>query len=60
MARAYDRQGNVDSLEAVLERYVETAEDDRWEIDPIELAGVYRRLAQVYEARGKVDGAIDY
>ncbi len=60
LARAYDRQGNLDSLQAVLERYVETPEDDRWEIDPWHLAGVYRRLAQVYEARGNVDGAVDY
>jgi tetratricopeptide (TPR) repeat protein len=60
LARAYDQQGNLDSLQAVLERYVTTPEDDRWEIDPLELPGVYRRLAQVYEARGNVDGAIDY
>ena len=60
LARIYDRQDNVDSLQAVLERYVETPEDDRWEVDPLELAGVYRRLAQVYEARGNVDGAIDF
>jgi tetratricopeptide (TPR) repeat protein len=60
LARAYDQQGNLDSLQAVLERYVETPEDDRWEMDPLELPGVYRRLAQVYEARGNIDGAIDY
>jgi tetratricopeptide (TPR) repeat protein len=60
LARAYDQRENLDSLQAVLERYVATPEDDRWEMDPIELAGVYRRLAQVYEARGNVDGAIDY
>jgi tetratricopeptide (TPR) repeat protein len=60
LARAYDQQGNQDSLQAVLERYVETPEDDRWETDPLELAGVYRRLAQVYEARGNIAGAIDH
>ncbi len=60
LARIYDQQGNLDSLQAVLERYVLTPEDDRLTIDPIELAGVYRRLAQLYEARGNVTGALDY
>jgi tetratricopeptide (TPR) repeat protein len=60
LARIYDRQGNMDSLQAVLERYVETPEDDRLWVDPLELPGVYRRLAQVYEARGDVAAALDY
>jgi tetratricopeptide (TPR) repeat protein len=60
LARVYDQQGNLDSLQAVLERYVLTPEDDRLWIDPLELAGVYRRLALLYEARGNVAGALDY
>jgi len=60
LARIYDRQGNVDSLQAVLERYVLTPEDDRLGVDPLELPGVYLRLAQVYEARGDVAAALDY
>jgi tetratricopeptide (TPR) repeat protein/tRNA A-37 threonylcarbamoyl transferase component Bud32 len=60
LARIYDEQGKLDSLQAVLERYVLTPEDDRLWIDPVELAGVYRRLAALYEARGNVAGALDY
>jgi tetratricopeptide (TPR) repeat protein len=60
LARIYDRQDNMDSLQAVLERYVSTPEDDRLWVDPVALAGVYRRLAQVYEARGDVAAARDY
>jgi tetratricopeptide (TPR) repeat protein len=60
LARIYDQQGNTDSLQAVLERYVNTPEDDRLSVDPIELAAVYRRLAQLYEARGDVAGALEY
>jgi tetratricopeptide (TPR) repeat protein len=60
LARIFDQQGNLDSLQAVLERYVLTPEDDRLLADPIELAAVYRRLAHLYEARGNVAGALDY
>ncbi len=60
LARIYDQQGNADSLQAVLERYVLTPEDDRLWIDPLELAGVLRRLALLHEARGNVADALHY
>jgi tetratricopeptide (TPR) repeat protein len=60
LARAYDALGNSDSLLAVLERYVTMPDDDRIFEDPLELAGVYLRLGEVYEARGEREQAIDY
>jgi tetratricopeptide (TPR) repeat protein len=60
LARAYDALGKTDSLLAVLERYVTTPDDDRLFEDPVELAGVYLRLGEAYEARDQRERAIDY
>ena len=60
LAQVYDQTGNTDSLFAVLDRYVNTPDDDRFDIDPLELPGAYVRLGELYEARGDSDNAIDY
>jgi tetratricopeptide (TPR) repeat protein/tRNA A-37 threonylcarbamoyl transferase component Bud32 len=60
LAQLYDRQGNSDSLFAVLDRYVNSYDDDRFMIDALELPGAYVRLGELYEARGDRENAIDY
>ena len=60
LAQLYDRQGNTDSLFAVLDRYVNSFDDDRFMIDALELPGAYVRLGELYEARGDRENAIDY
>jgi tetratricopeptide (TPR) repeat protein/tRNA A-37 threonylcarbamoyl transferase component Bud32 len=60
LARLYDQTGNSDSLFAVLDRYVNTPDDDRFFVDPIELPGAYVRLGELYEGRGDRENAIDY
>ena len=60
LAQLYDQTGNSDSLFAVLDRYVNTPDDDRFFVDPLELPGAYVRLGELYEARGDTANAIDY
>jgi len=60
LAQLYDRTGNSDSLLAVLDRYVNSPDDDRFNIDPIELPGAYVRLGELHEASGNTEEAIDY
>jgi len=60
LAHLYDQVGNSDSLFAVLDRYVNTPDDDRIYVDPFELPGAYVRLGELYEQRGDRDDAIRY
>jgi tetratricopeptide (TPR) repeat protein len=60
LAQLYDQVGNSDSLFAVLDRFVNTPDDDRIYVDPFELPGAYVRLGELYEARGDEANAIDY
>ncbi len=60
LAQLYDRTGNSDSALAVLARYVNSPDDDRFNVDPIELPGTYIRLGELYEERGDRENAIDY
>lgn len=60
LARLYDRQGNSDSLFAVLDRYVNSPDDDRFGVDALELPGAYVRLGELHEARGDRQNAIEY
>ena len=60
LALLYERLGNSDSLFAVLDRYVNTSDDDRFPVDAIELPGAYVRLGELYEARGDTVNAIEH
>jgi hypothetical protein len=60
IAQVYEREGNTDSVLAVLARYVTTTDDDRWQVDPLELPGILVRLGQLYEARGDTARALRY
>jgi tetratricopeptide (TPR) repeat protein/tRNA A-37 threonylcarbamoyl transferase component Bud32 len=60
LAQLYDRTGNSDSLLAVLDRYINSADDDRFNVDPIELPGAYVRLGELYDERGDREQAIEY
>ena len=60
LARAYDALGQDDSVRAVLERYVTLPDDDRWQVEAIELPGAYVRLGSLYEAVGDTAAAIEY
>ena len=53
LARAFDLQGRADSTIAAYERYL-AATSARGLLDPTELARAYRRLGELYEARGDV------
>jgi eukaryotic-like serine/threonine-protein kinase len=58
LARAYDLEGNADSAVAVFERFVNTPLLDRTEVDGAFLAGVHKRLGELYEAKGQRDKAL--
>ncbi len=61
LGQIYDAAGQTDSVVAVYERYLETpwlyrvASTDWWA-----LAGIYERLAGLYELRGDTDKALHY
>ena len=54
LARAYDRAGAPDSAIMMFERYLATAGPARLTVenDGLYLAGVYKRLGELYEAKG--------
>ena len=60
LARAYEVLGEEDSVRAVLERYVTLPDDDRWQVEAIELPGAYVRLGALFEAAGDTAAAIEY
>ncbi|MFN2564355.1 MAG: protein kinase [Gemmatimonadaceae bacterium] len=52
IARAHDLAGEADSAIAVFTRYVETPDAYRVAIDATFLAGTYKRLGELWEAKG--------
>ena len=66
LARAYDLSGNADSAAAVFSRYITTPWVTRsfggpgGSPDPLFLAGAYKRLGELYEAKGDRVQAEDY
>ena len=50
---AYDRAGQTDSAIAIFERYLGTTSSERMYVDAAYLAGVHRRLGELYDARGE-------
>ena len=60
LARAYDLAGNADSAIAVYERYLTTNYQFRSELDQTWLAGTYKRLGELHEAKGDVEKAASY
>ena len=60
LARSYDRAGHSDSAIAVYERAVNTPAFGRVFSDALDLGPAYRRLAELYEARGTVAKAREY
>jgi tetratricopeptide (TPR) repeat protein len=54
LARAFDQAGMTDSAIVMFERYVTTPDAGRMEHlqDPVYLAGTYKRLGELYEAKG--------
>jgi tetratricopeptide (TPR) repeat protein len=61
LARAYDGSGEPDSAIAIYERYVRTPMvAGRLSEDAAELAGIYKRLGELYEQRGERAKARDY
>jgi tetratricopeptide (TPR) repeat protein len=60
IAQAYDRLGNADSAIAVFTRFVETPAIGRVYSDGDFLAGAYKRLGELYEAKGDRQHALTY
>ena len=60
LARSYDRAGQSDSAIAVYERAVNTPAFGRVFADALDLGPAYRRLAELYEARGNGAKAREY
>ncbi|MBS1241235.1 MAG: protein kinase [Gemmatimonadetes bacterium] len=60
MAQAWEALGEPDSALALLQRTVDTPDDDRLNVDWLELPGIYSRLGAMYEARGNRDRALEY
>ena len=62
LARAFDLAGMADSAIVTFEQYLATPYWSRAELraDPTHLAGTYKRLGELYEARGDHAKAADY
>ena len=60
MAQAYAALGEPDSTLALLQRTVDTPDDDRLTVEWLELPGIYSRLGVMYEARGNREQALAY
>jgi eukaryotic-like serine/threonine-protein kinase len=58
LARAYDLDGKADSAITIYERYVNTPVLERTAVDASFLAGVHKRLGELYEAKGQRDRAL--
>ena len=56
--RAWQAAGNQDSVLAILERFVTTSDDDRSYVDPLERAGAFARLGELYESKGDTARAV--
>jgi tetratricopeptide (TPR) repeat protein len=62
LGRAYDAADLPDSTIAMYERYIATPYIGRWDefLDASLLAGMHKRLGELYEARGDVQRAADH
>ena len=60
LASAYDLAGSADSAIAVFTRYIERPEPFRLGSDGIWRAGVYKRLGELYDAKGDHANAATY
>jgi tetratricopeptide (TPR) repeat protein len=62
LGRAFDIASEPDSAIAMFERYVKTPMANRLTVanDGLQLAGVYKRLGELYEAKGDRANAITY
>ncbi len=62
MGRVFDLAGMPDSAIAAFERYTSTTYWDRLDdrADPAHLAGAYKRLGELYEAKGEKQKAASY
>jgi tetratricopeptide (TPR) repeat protein len=62
LARAFDAAGQSDSAIASFERYLATPywfKVAEWDLDPIAVPAIRERLAQLYEAAGNTDKAVE-
>ena len=60
LGRAYDLASQPDSAIAEFERYVQTRYYSRADVDVYALAGVHKRLGELYEAKGDTERAISH
>jgi tetratricopeptide (TPR) repeat protein len=60
LGRAYDLDAKPDSAIAVYERYVDTPLLERSAVDGLFLAGVHKRLGELYEAKGQREKALQH
>jgi eukaryotic-like serine/threonine-protein kinase len=60
LADAYDRLGQTDSALAIYRRYLDVPGLDRLDADAENLGPAYRRLGELYEARGDRGEALNY
>ena len=58
MGRAWDRMGNSDSAIAAFQGYLHSTAYARGYLDSQYLAGIYKRLGELYEARGDTTRAV--
>jgi tetratricopeptide (TPR) repeat protein len=58
LALAYDLAGKNDSALAVYQRYVDVNDINRYWVDQVFLAGSFKRLGELYEARGDKQNAL--
>jgi tRNA A-37 threonylcarbamoyl transferase component Bud32/tetratricopeptide (TPR) repeat protein len=60
LARAFDQANQSDSAIVYFERYVATPSVNRGADDAVNLAGVYRRLSELYEEKDDIPKATQY
>jgi tetratricopeptide (TPR) repeat protein/TolB-like protein len=60
LALAWQAAGNQDSVLAILERYATMPDDDRQSVDPLERAGAFARLGELYETKGDTARAVEW
>ena len=60
IGRAYDLSGNADSAAAILARYVTNRHNSAPVADGLYLAGAYKRLGELAEAKGDKQTAASY
>jgi serine/threonine-protein kinase len=60
LGRAFDQAGMTDSAIAAFERYLETPQLSRIELDALDAPRILRRLGELYEAKGDRAKAIEY